>query len=341
MKVRAAPRNAGRCPDLILFFMKNFWHQLNKPILVLAPMAGITDSPFRLLCKSFGADVVYTEMTSADGLAYKGKKTLELLNFSGKQRPVVLQLFGKDPEKFGNALEVIKTLPKNQQPDGIDINFGCPAKKVTRHGGGVTLMRNLPHCRKIVKAVCEHSPWPVSAKIRSSINSLDKKTKITALDFINYVKDLPITTIMIHGRPFENPFQAEIDFETIREAKKIFPGLIIANGGINSPEKAKEMLEKTKADGIALARGLYGKPWLFKQIKNYLKIGKYQELTWLQIKKVALKHAKLNFKYKGTHGLIEIRKYLCFYTKGLPNASELRQNLVRVKTVDEIKKILK
>jgi tRNA-dihydrouridine synthase B len=321
--------------------MKNFWHKLKKPILVLAPMAGITDSPFRILCKNQGADVMYTEMTSADGLAYKGKKTLELLNFSGKQRPVVLQLFGKDPEKFGQALEVIKTLPKNQQPDGIDINFGCPAKKVTRHGGGVTLMRNLSHCREIIQAACEHSAWPVSVKIRSSINSLDKKNKVTALDFINYVKDLPITTIMIHGRPFENPFQAEIDFEMIQEAKKIFPGIIIANGGIITPEKAKEMLKKTGADGIALARGLYGKPWLFKQIKNYLKNDKYQELPWPRIKKIALKHAALNYQAKGDHGILEMRKYLCFYTKGLPSATGLRQKLVRVKTVGEIKKILK
>lgn len=317
----------------------NFWHKLKKPILVLAPMAGITDSSFRLLCKSFGADVVYTEMTSADGIAYQSKKTLAMLDFSEQERPVVLQLFGKNPENFTKALQIIKTLPKNQQPDGIDINFGCPAKKVTRHGGGVTLMRDLPHCQEIIKAVCDNSSWPVSVKIRSSIN--EKNGKITALDFIKSIRHLPIATIMIHGRPFENPFQASIDFEIIEQSKNIFPGLIIANGGIDTPEKAKEMLEKTKADGIGLARGLYGKPWLFKQIKNYLETGKYQELIWSQIKKVILKHAQLNYKYKSAHGIIELRKHLCFYTKNRPNAKSLRKNLVRVEKISEIKNILK
>jgi len=321
--------------------MKNFWHQLKKPIIVLAPMAGITDSPFRILCREQGADVVYTEMTSADGIAYQSKKTLAMLNFSEQEGPVVLQLFGKNPENFAKALQIIKTLPKSQQPDGLDLNFGCPAKKVTRHGGGVTLMRNLPHCREIIKAVCKHSLWPVSVKIRSSINSLDKKFKITALDFIKSIKQLPITTIMIHARPFENPWQASIDYEMIKQCKNIFPGLIIANGGIDTPEKAKEMLEKTQADGLGLARGLYGKPWLFKQIKDYLKTGKYQELSWPRIKKIALEHAKLNYKYKGDHGIIELRKHLCFYTRGLPNASELRRDLVRVKTIKEINNSLK
>jgi len=302
-------------------------------------MAGITDLPFRLLCKSFGADVVYTEMTSADGIAYQSKKTLAMLNFSKDERPVVLQLFGKNPENFAKALQIIKTLPKNRQPDGLDLNFGCPAKKVIRHGGGVTLMRNLLLCYEIIKTVCDNFPWPVSVKIRSSINSLDKKSKITALDFIKSIKQLPITTIMIHGRPFENPFQASIDYEMIKQCKNIFPGIIIANGGIDTPEKAKEMLEKTKADGIGLARGLYGKPWLFKQIKNYLKTGKYQELTWSQIKKVIFKHAQFNFKYKGDHGIIEMRKHLYYYTKNRPNAKGLRKKLVQVENLAEIKKI--
>lgn len=318
--------------------MKNFWKKLKKPILIVAPMAGITDSAFRQICKLFDADVVYTEMTSADGLVYKGKKTLEMLNFSTKERPVVLQLFGKDPDKFAKALEVIKQLPKNQQPDGIDINFGCPAKKVVSHGGGVTLMRDLNKCYEIIQAVCENSPWPVSVKIRSSINKGDKK--ITALDFIKKVKQLPVTTIMIHGRPFENPWQADIDYQIIKEAKKMFKGLIIANGGITSPEKAKEMLNKTGADGLGLARGLYGKPWLFKQIKYYLKNNKYQELSWSDIEKVIIKHAKLNYQNKGDHGLIEMRKHLCFYTKNKTNAKALKQKLVRVKTIKDIKEII-
>ncbi len=160
------------------------------------------------------------------------------------------------------------------------------------------------------------------------------------MDFIKSINQLPITAIMIHGRPFENPWQAEIDFQMIKEAKKIFKGIIIANGGITTPEKAKEMLIKTNADGIGLARGLYGKLWLFRQIKDYLKTRRYQELSWPAIKKVIFKHAQLNYKYKGDHGIIEMRKHLCFYTKNQPDAKSLRKKLVKVKSLEEIKNIL-
>jgi len=278
-------------------------------------------------------------MTSADGLAYKGKKTLEMLSFSKKERPVVLQLFGKEPDKFAKAMEIIKSLPTNQQPDGIDINFGCPARKVVSHGGGVTLMRDLNKCYQIIQAVCDNSPWPVSIKIRSSINR--GGIKITALDFIKKIKNLPVAVIMIHGRPYENPWQAEIDYQLIKRAKKLFKGIVLANGGIVSPEKAKIMLQKTQTDGLGLARGLYGKPWLFKQIKDYLKNGKYYEPSWTEIKINILKHAKLNYQAKGSHGIIEMRKHLCFYTKNFPNAKNLRQKLVLVNTIAEIKKTLK
>ncbi len=320
---------------------KKFWLSLRKPIFASAPMAGITDSSFRQLCKKYGADVVYTEMISADGLHYKSKKTLELLKFSQAEKPIVVQLFGKNPEMFIQATQIVTQAGF----DGIDINFGCPAKKVVGHGGGVTLMRDLDLCYQIIKNVCDNTFLPVSIKIRTSINQVDRKTgkqgnkKITALDLIKKIKDLPISTIMIHGRSYEQGFKGEIDYQMVKKVKENFKGIVLANGNITNPEIAQKTLELTRADGLGLARGLYGQPWLFTQIKDYLENKKYQEKTWLQIKKIALEHAKLNYQNKGKHGIIEMRKYLLFYTKGQPQAKEMRKKLVKVETIENIKKI--
>lgn len=300
----------------------------------MAPMAGYTDSAFRFICRKYGADVVYTEMISADALYYDAKKTLKMLEFNKKEKPVVCQLFGKRPELFSKAVEIVEKFGY----DGIDINFGCPARKVVAHGGGVTLMRDLDKCYEIIKAVCDAAKVPVSIKIRASIKSKDKV--ITAMDMVEKVKDLPIKAIMIHGRSYEGGFSGEIDFEMIKKVKEKFNGIVIGNGGIMKPEDAKEMLEKTGVDGIGLARGLWKKPYLCKQIKEYLKKDEYKTWDLKKIKKLALEHAKLMFDTKGERGIREMRKFLLFYFKGFAGASEVRQRLVRVESIDEIKNIL-
>ena len=304
-------------------------------------MAGITDSAFRQICRKYGADVVYTEMISADGLYYNSKKTLEMLKFAKNEKPVVIQLFGKDPSKFTKAAKVSQEAGFS----GIDINFGCPAKKVAGHGGGVTLMRDLNKCREIIKATHAGTNLPVSVKLRTSIKKDDGKV-VTALDFIEAVKDLPLSAIMIHGRPYENPFQAEIDYEMIKKcvilAKKNNPKIVVlGNGGINAPEDAKKMMDETDADGVGLARGLYGKPWLFKQCRDYLKTGKCRELSVKQISKVMMQHAQVAFGAKNKFGLIELRKHLLWYVSGWPNAKELRSKLVRVESLKQLKDVLK
>ena len=307
-------------------------------------MAGITDSAFRQLCRKHGADVVYTEMVSADGLHFDSQKTLGLLKFSQKEKPVVVQLFGKDPEKFIRAAQIVTKLGF----DGIDINFGCPAKKVVGHGGGVTLMRDLDLCYNIIKNVCDHTPLPVSIKVRTSINKKDGSGKVLALELVKKIKDLPITTIMVHGRSYEEKFSGEINYEMVKKIKENFTGIVLANGNITDPEIAKKTLELTQADGLGLARGLYGRPWLFEDIKKYLstqggissarKTGKYKEKTWIQIKKIALEHAKLNFKFKKEHGIVEMRKHLLFYSKDQEQAKEMRKKLVKVENIKDIKK---
>jgi len=303
-------------------------------MLALAPMAGITNLAWRLICKNNGADVVYSEMVSADGLAFENKKTLLMLKTVVAEQPLVIQLFGKDPSKMAQAVKIIN----RTKVAGIDLNFGCPAQKVIRHGGGASLMKNLELCRKIIQTACEVSIKPVSLKLRTSINHLGKK--ITALDFLQKIADLPVAAIMIHGRTYEQGFVGDIDCQAIRDSRKYFKGLILANGGLMKPEDALKILSETKADGLGLARGTYGQPWIFQEIKDLIDNQKYISPDWKLKKKIILEHAKLAFKYDNDHGLLEMRKHLLWYVKGLPNASAVRQEIIKVTSLSEIKKVL-
>ena len=304
--------------------MKNFWEKQKKPILALAPMAGYTDSAWRQICKKFGADVLYSEMVSVDAIVFKNAKTLKMLGFGKKEMPIVFQLFGSDPKKFGEA---VKMIPKNAA--GVDINFGCPAQKVTKNGSGSALMNEVDKSYAIIKAVCENTPLPVSIKIRTKVKDVD------AIKFIKKVKDLPWTTVMIHGRTFNQGFGGEIDFEIIKKVKELVPNkIVLANGGVHSWEDAKNILDKTGADGIGIARGAWGRPWIFKEIKKQKTIN----LNFKTRKKIILRHAKLFLKYNYT--LEPMRKHLVHYTKGLKNASALRQKLIKVNDLKGLKKIL-
>lgn len=311
----------------------NFWFQLNRPILALAPMAGITDSAFREVCMRHGCDVAYSEMASVSALFFKPQKTLELLKFSTSESPYVVQLFGKDPAHFAAATKIVSA---DVKPDGIDINFGCPAKKVFGHGSGCALMPQTELAREIILAVCNNTDLPVSIKIRAGLKDL------SALDFIETIKDLPFSAVMVHGRTYEGGFSGELNFEVVEEIKKIIPDkIVLANGGIHSPEDGLRILQKYPSiDGLGLARGAWGKPYLFAQIKEILNTGKFQEYDFETIKKIAIEHAELLWQSKGQFGMFEIRKHLVWYFKGFPNASELRQKLVRSKSVEEIKNIL-
>lgn len=333
--------------------MKNFWDDLLKPILALAPMAGVTDTAFRQMCKRFDADVIYTEFASANALVYDNKKTRGLIAYAPEEQPVVCQIFGRDPEMFFKSVKILEEMGFA----GADINFGCPAYKVVKHGGGVRLMRNPKLCAEIVQAACEGSGLPVSIKIRASIKAgQDTKDKIegdeeldtyecaldvvTALDLVEAIKHLPAQAIMIHARSFEQPFDGEPNVNIISAVRKIWPRTLIANGGIYTPEKAKEILEQTQADGVGIARGAWGRPWIFQQIKNYLATGAYQNLNWAETKKVMLEHAKLALTSKGSHGLLDLRKHLAWYVKGLPGAASIRAKLVRVNSINDVEAVL-
>lgn len=318
--------------------MENFWLKLKKPILALAPMAGITDLPFRVICREYGADVVYTEMIMVQALIHKGKKVMELAKISEEERPVVLQLGGNDPELFYKAAQVVAN---EIGPNGIDINFGCPAKKVAGHGSGVSLLRDLEKSFQIVQATIEAScGLPVSFKTRTQVKSKDKSKIHYSWELIDKVKCLDVSTIMVHGRSFEAPWIEDVDYEYIKSVRNHFKGVLLANGGVNSPEKAKEVLGITCADGLGIGHGVYGRPWIFNQIKNFLNTGKYVDLTWREKRKIALEHAKFAFEVKGAHGLVELRKQLLWYVKGLPNAANYREKLVKLNKLDDIEKAL-
>jgi len=317
----------------------NFWTTLPRPILALAPMAGVTDAAFRVLCKDFGADVIYTEFASTDALIHGNEATRRMIQYDPREQPVVCQIFGNDPEKFTQAAKILEELGFS----GIDINFGCPAYKVVTHGGGVALMREPNRCKEIIDATIRAVKIPVSVKIRASINCTAGPSvgKVTALDLVHTIQDLPMAALMIHGRSFEKPFDGAPDVNAIAEVKKAFKGIVIANGGIHSPEDAERMLQETGADGVGIARGAWGRPWIFRQIKSYLAEHTYDHPTWDAIVKTIIEHAELALTKKSEYGLIELRKHLAWYVKGIPNASALRQRLVQVKTMEDLHSSLK
>lgn len=330
---------------MTIFFMNNFWTKLNseckkakRPILALAPMAGITDSPFRQICKDFGADVVYSEMASTAALFFNPGKTLEMLVSDKKESPYVIQLFGSNPEHFAHAVKLLTAtatsskfqVPSYIIPSGIDINFGCPVKKVAKQGAGAALMNNIKLAREIIQATISNTSLPVSIKIRSQVGA------INALQFLDKLNDLDIKTVMIHGRTLNQGHSGPVDFETIRKARNYFGGIILANGGVKNLYSAKELFDKTEADGIGIGQEALGRPWIFKQ----LRINNY-ELRIKELNKIIIKHAKLVEKMKGELGMIEFRKHLCWYVSGLPGAKELRQKFIKINDLKEVKEILK
>ncbi len=312
--------------------MSNFWKNLKKPILALAPMAGYTNSSFRQVCKKYGADIVYSEMASAVALNFEGEKTLDLLRFEKSERPYVVQFFGNDPKYFCNAARVVTKMIK---PDGIDINMGCPARKVFSNGSGAALMKDKKKAKEIIRETLRGTSLPVSIKIRA------KSCGVTAYEFVKSIKDLPISAIMIHGRSLEQGFSGKINYSQIKKVRSLVDIPVLANGGINTPHDAKIMLERTGADGVGIARGALMKPWIFSEIREYLEKGEYEEFDLERIKKAALDHAKMSFRAGGSHGVIEMRKYLLWYFRGFENAKEVRRELVQVETVKDIEKVLK
>jgi tRNA-dihydrouridine synthase B len=310
-------------------------------------MAGITDLPFRLICKKMGADIVYSEMISATGLFYdQNDKSLLLAQSIPDEAPLAIQLFGNNPKHFAKATQIISNLDKNKigqnktknlrTPEEININFGCPAKKIYKQESGCFLMKKPLLARKIIGNVIKNTDLPISIKVRTGISDSD------AIDFLEKISDLNWKKVIVHGRTYEEGFSGKIDFEKIKEIKNKFPDKkIIVNGGIFSPENALEIINETGIYELAIARGCLGNPWLFQQIKDYLETGKYQKPSLEEIKTKVLEHANLFQKYYHSENLITFRKHLGWYFKNFPEAKKIRKSLFEITNFEELKEIIK
>jgi len=300
----------------------------------LAPLAGWSDLPFRRLCRQFGADILYTEMVSADGIIRKQKKTLELARFDAEERPIGVQIFGADPETVGKAVEIIAEI----KPDFIDLNFGCPAKKVTRRGAGCALMRNLPRLREVAAASVDATDVPVTAKLRSGwdMHSID------VVEAAEMLEAAGVAAVAVHPRTQSMQFKGQSDWSLITAVKKAVDIPVIGNGDIETPYDAEQMLRETGCDAIMVGRAAFGNPWIFKHIQDYLKNNQEPRVpSYSERLHVCLRHLELSKETFGEQrSVYMMRKQLSLYFKGFPNASEIRKKVFSLETFDEIKKVI-
>lgn len=306
----------------------NFWQKLNRPILAMAPLAGFTNSPFRQIVSSYGAAVVYSELASAAAIYYQADNTLDLIQFNrAEEGKYVVQLFGSEPEHFAVAARTVTELIK---PDGIDINLGCPVGKVVKQGAGAALMTDFNKARAVIEAVLSNTHLPVSLKIRTAVG------EVKALDFLKSIQDLPLAALMIHSRTLKQGFTGPVDTAFIKEARRYFSGIILANGGVTSLFEANRLLTESQADGLGLGRGALGRPWLFQEIIKQ----KEEVMTWSQVAAIMLRQARLTADLKNEAAFLELRKQLCYYVQGIHDASSYRSRLVRINNYQDVSDIL-
>ena len=301
----------------------------------LAPMAGVTDLPFRILCKEMGCGLVYSEMVSAKGILYDNKNTTELLEIDPKERPVAVQLFGSDPEILGAMAKKIEPYPI----DIIDVNMGCPAPKIVKNGEGSCLMKTPELVGRIVKSLVESQSKPVTIKFRKGFDD----DHINAVEIAKIAEANGASAVAVHGRTREQYYSGKADWDIIKEVKAAVNIPVIGNGDVFSPEDAKNLLEHTGCDAIMVGRGAQGNPWIFKRILHYLKTGELlPEPTAEEKVEKALRHSQMLIDYKGEYiGVREMRKHMAWYMKGLPGAAELRGKLNHAETMAQLEELLR
>ena len=302
--------------------------------LILGPMAGVTDLPFRLLCKEQGADLVYTEMISAKGIYYNNKNTEKLWEIADEEHPAALQLFGSDPDLMAEMARKID----HRNFDILDINMGCPVPKIVNNGDGSALMKNPLLAGEIIEKTARAIQKPVTVKIRKGFD----EEHINAVEMAHIAQESGAAAIAVHGRTREQYYSGKADWEIIRKVKEAVKIPVIGNGDVWTPQDAIDMRKQTGCDGVMIGRGAQGNPWIFKQILHYEQTGELLEKPSPQeVTEMILRHAKMQMEFKGEYiGMREIRKHAAWYTAGYKNSAKLRGKINETETYEELKELL-
>lgn len=309
--------------------------EIKHPV-ILAPMAGVTDRPFRTMCKSFGAGIVYTEFVSSEGIVRENDKTINYMKFSEIERPIGIQIFGHDPEVLARSAQFIE---EKLKPDVIDLNFGCPVPKVVKRGAGSAILKDLDQLEKIAKWVVRSVNLPVTAKIRSGWDN----GNIVAVEAAKRLEAQGISLLTVHPRTTKQKYTGDANWKIIADVKKEISIPLIGNGDIKSPQDAKRMIEETNCDGIMIGRGAMGKPWLFRDIIEYLSTEKLnrtpnkEELADIFLKHLDLQDKNYSLMYAGNL----FKSHAAAYIRGMDGASHMRFEINRAKDIAEIRKLAK
>lgn len=305
---------------------------LDNP-LILAPMAGVTDLPFRLLCKEQGAGLICMEMVSAKAIYYKNKNTEQLLEISPKEHPVSLQLFGSDPEIIAEMAARIEERPF----DILDFNMGCPVPKVVNNGEGSALMKNPKLVEEILSRLVKAVKKPVTVKIRKGFDD----DHVNAVEIAKIAESCGVAAIAVHGRTRQQYYSGKADWDIIRQVKEAVAVPVIGNGDLLCAGDVADMRKETGCDGFMIGRGAQGNPWIFKQIIHKLETGEdLPRPTVQEVCEMVLRHARLQIETKGEYtGIREIRKHAAWYTAGYKNSAKLRGRINEVESMEDLEKL--
>lgn len=306
-----------------------------KNNLILAPMAGVTDLPFRLLCKEQGAGLLCMEMVSAKAILYKNKNTEELLTIDPRENPVSLQLFGSDPDIISEIAKQMEDRPF----DILDINMGCPVPKVVNNGDGSALMKNPKLAGEIIEKTVRAIKKPVTVKIRKGFDD----DHVNAVEMAHIAEESGAAAVAVHGRTREQFYSGKADWDIIRQVKERVSIPVIGNGDLLTAEDVIAMEKQTGCDGFMIARGAEGNPWIFRQILHYFETGEQlPKPDFSEMTEMLLRHAKMQLKFKGEYtGIREIRKHAAWYTAGYKNSSRLRGRINEVENYEQLEALFR